>query len=147
MTPVRDLGASIDLFMGELALRKRTSETRRTYERILFQLADEVGSRKRPDEVTPGDCRRFLRRWNDSAPATLALYVSCLKRFFEFLRDEGQVDTNPMERIHRRGRAGSPARCRPQTRDDALPGEGRQGGGQADAGRARRDPARRLGVQ
>ncbi len=101
MTPVRDLGASIDLFMGELALRKRTSETRRTYERILFQLADEVGSRKRPDEVTPGDCRRFLRRWNDSAPATLALYVSCLKRFFEFLRDEGQVDTNPMERIHR----------------------------------------------
>src|SRR6266545_4258903 len=101
VTPVRDLGASIDLFMGELALRKRTSETRRTYERILFQLADEVGSRKRPDEVTPGDCRRFLRRWNDSAPATLALYVSCLKRFFEFLRDEGQVDTNPMERIHR----------------------------------------------
>ena len=35
MTAVRDLGEAIDLFMGELALRKRTSETRRTYERIL----------------------------------------------------------------------------------------------------------------
>jgi integrase/recombinase XerD len=101
VTPVRDLGESIDLFMGELALRKRTSETRRTYERILFQFADEVGSRRRPDEVTPAECRRFLKRWNDSAPATLALYVSCLKRFFEFLRDESYVETNPMERIHR----------------------------------------------
>jgi integrase len=87
--------------MGELALRKRTSETRRTYERILFQLADQVGSRKHPAEVTPSECRRFLSRWNDAAPAALALSVSCLKRFFEFLRDEGFVETSPMERIHR----------------------------------------------
>jgi hypothetical protein len=43
------------------ALRKRTSETRRTYERILFQLADQVGSRKHPAEVTAGECRRFPR--------------------------------------------------------------------------------------
>ncbi len=98
---MRDLGEAIDLFIGELALRKRTGETRRTYERILFQLADEVGSRKHPRQVTPAECRRFLKRWNDAAPATLALYVSCLKRFFEFLRDEGYVETNPMERIHR----------------------------------------------
>jgi integrase/recombinase XerD len=101
VTAVRDLGEAIDLFMGELALRKRTSETRRTYERILFQLADQVGSRKHPVEVTPAECRRFLSRWNDAAPATLALYVSCLKRFFEFLRDEGCIETSPMERIHR----------------------------------------------
>lgn len=80
---------------------ERTSETRRTYERILFQLADQVGSRKHPAEVTPAECRRFLSCWNDAAPATLALYVSCLKRLFEFLRDEGCIETSPMERVHR----------------------------------------------
>jgi site-specific recombinase XerD len=101
VTVIRDIGEAIDLFMGELALRKRTGETRRTYERILFQLADQVGARKHPAEVTASECRRFLSRWNDAAPATLALYVSCLKRFFEFLKDEGCIETSPMERIRR----------------------------------------------
>jgi integrase len=101
VTVIRDIGEAIDLFMGELALRKRTRETRRTYGRILFQFADQVGGRKHPGEVTPSECRRFLSRWNDAAPATLALYVSCLKRFFEFLKDEGCIETSPMERIHR----------------------------------------------
>jgi hypothetical protein len=60
VTAVRDVGEGIDLFTDEVALRKRTSETRRTYERILFQLADQVGSRKYPADVTPAECRRFL---------------------------------------------------------------------------------------
>lgn len=89
MTEIRDIGEAIDLFMGELALRKRTGETRRTYERILFQFADRVGGRKHPAEVTASECRRFLSRWNDAAPATLALYVSCLKRFFESSETRG----------------------------------------------------------
>ena len=85
------LGAAIDLYVGELARRGRSAETRRTYERVLFLLADRYGE-STIAEITADDCRRFLDRWRDAAPSTLALHVSVLNGFFGFLRDEGRID-------------------------------------------------------
>ena len=82
------LGAAIDLYVGELARRGRSAETRRAYERVLFLLADRY--RDKPvTEITVDDCRRFLDRWRDAAPSTVALHVSVLSGFFRFLTDEG----------------------------------------------------------
>ncbi len=94
------LGEAIDLYVGELARRGRSSETRRAYERVLFLLADRF-PRVTVDEVSSDDCRRFLDRWRDAAPSTLALHVSVLAGFFRFLADEGHVERSPMERIRR----------------------------------------------
>ena len=94
------LGRAIDLYVGELARRGRSAETRRAYERVLFLLADRF-SEMTIAEITADDCRRFLDRWRDAAPSTLALHVSVLNGFFGFLRDEGRIDKSPMERVRR----------------------------------------------
>ena len=49
------LGAAIDLYVGELARRGRSTETRRAYERVLFLLADPY-----PDKAVGGSERRRL---------------------------------------------------------------------------------------
>jgi integrase/recombinase XerC len=104
------LGAAIDLYVGELARRGRAAETRRAYERVLFLLADRYPD-KVVTEVSADDCRRFLDRWRDAAPSTVALQVSVLAGFFRFMSDEGHVERNPMERIRR------PPKKRPEDLD------------------------------
>jgi integrase/recombinase XerD len=62
-------------------------------------------------EVSADDCRRFLDRWRDAAPSTVALHVSVLAGFFRFLCDEGHLERSPMERIRR------PPKKRPEDLD------------------------------
>ena len=104
---MRDLAYAIDAYIGELARRGRTANTRRKYQELLWHF-DTFTHPKDCDEVTVDDCRRFLDQWRDAAPATLAAYVSILRGFFEFLVDETVLERSPMERIKR------PPRPRPE---------------------------------
>ena len=84
---------AIDLYIGELARRGRSPATRRTYQRLLFDFADLVDRTSEMDvgDTTPDDCRRFLDRWRDSSPSTLATGVSLLRGYFLFLEKEGHL--------------------------------------------------------
>src|SRR6266498_2809133 len=110
MARVRDLDHAVDLFIGELARRGCTQRTRIKYQEVLHPFV-RANLDKLPWEITPDDCRSFLDRWVDAAPATLALYVSILNRLFTFLHDEEIVEQNPMARIKR------PPLPRPETLD------------------------------
>jgi integrase len=55
------LSVGIDLYTGELARRGRSKGTRRTYERVLFLLADRYPDRS-VAELTADDCRRTIER-------------------------------------------------------------------------------------
>jgi integrase len=103
------LERAIDDYIGELARRGRRPSTRRTYRRLLWDFADAVHGRERQvDEIMPEDCRRFLDRWTNAKPSTLASGVSLLRGFFDFCEEEGLVERNPMRRIKR------PRRPRPE---------------------------------
>jgi integrase len=54
-------------------------------------------------EVTPAMCRRFVDRWQNHNPRTLASIVSILATFFDWLDEEGYLEggRSPMERIRR----------------------------------------------
>src|SRR5262249_2204550 len=91
---------AIDLYIGELARRACKPSTRDIYREILDLLADQH-PRTHVAELTADDCRRFLDRWRDPAPATLANRVTCLRGFFRFLEREGHLRTNPMRNIDR----------------------------------------------
>lgn len=101
------LDHAIDLYLGELARRGRAQSTRRKYREVLDPFA-AMCEHLAPSEVTADHCRRYLDRWANSSPSTLALYVSVLRGLFEFLYDENIVTRNPTERIRR------PRRKRPE---------------------------------
>src|SRR5581483_11303641 len=103
---VYDYGYTVDLYIGELARQGRTDATRIKYQQVLFEFADHVERIGRtPTETTTNDCRTFLdvftrprkpRRYQTgmrppASPSTLALYVSILRCYFAFLKDEGIV--------------------------------------------------------
>lgn len=100
--PMQDMGRAIDLYVGELARRRKSPRTRADYERILQRFADSLPPYTSVSEVTVDHCRRFLDRWRDSSPSTLASAVSILRGFFRFVVDEGHVpEPGPMHRIQR----------------------------------------------
>jgi len=52
------------------------------------------------DEITPTTIRGFLASKRDSvSPSTLHIYYRVLKRFFNFLKEEGYLNNSPMDRI------------------------------------------------
>ena len=104
------LTRAIDLYIGELARRGRRKTTRDGYERLLFDFADLIDplGERTVDAITADECRRFLDRWRDSSPSTLASSVSLLRGFFGFLEKEGHVERTPMRNIER------PRRHRPE---------------------------------
>lgn len=105
-----EFGAAIDLYIGELARLGRTQETRKTYSRILNMLATDLRD-KPPSEVTTDDLRKFLQRWIDNSPTTLAMHVSILKVFFRFLAENDIVETDPTIKLRR------PPKKRPEDLD------------------------------
>lgn len=113
---MNDIDYAIDAYSGELARRGRSPHTRRKYNELLWKLSVFVGD-KDCDEITVDDCRRFLDKWVDAAPGTLALQISVLKGFFEFLREETVIDESPMRNIRR------PPKRRPEDLDVLTVGE------------------------
>lgn len=110
MPRMNDLNYAMDAYLGNLARAGRTKATRLKYQQILWAFADHIDERD-CDRITPDHCRRFLDKWTDASPATLALHVSILRGFFEFLVDETVIGRSPMERIKR------PRRKRPEDLD------------------------------
>jgi integrase len=105
------LDYSTDLWLGDLALTRKSDETRRKYRYLLEQFA-EMFEHLTPAEVQEEHCRRFLARWADSSPSTLALHVSILRGFFKFLKAQKIIGAvSPMENIER------PRRHRPEDLD------------------------------
>ncbi len=126
MRSMNDHGYAIDLYVGELARQGRTEATRLKYTEVLYQFAEHMDRLGRaPWETTTNDCRLFLdtftrprppRRYQHgsrppASPSTLALYVSILRSYFAFLKDEQIVEANPMDPIKR------PPRKRPEDLD------------------------------
>jgi hypothetical protein len=77
--PIR-IGEAIDMWMGELARRNRVLGTRNEYRRKLNLLADDVRDAY-VHEITLRVYERFLDRWLDKAPSTMASAVSLVKGF------------------------------------------------------------------
>jgi hypothetical protein len=82
------LSAAIDAFIGDLARRGRSQATRTSYRRLLNDFADRVRD-KPPAELELADYERFLDRWTDSSPSTLASGVSLVRSFSRFLYERG----------------------------------------------------------
>ena len=101
------LDYATDLWIGELARRGRTEDTRRKYRYVLEPFC-EMCEHLSPGEIQTDHCRRYLDRWADASASTLALYVTVLRGLFEFLRDENIIAVSPMEGIRR------PPRLRPE---------------------------------
>ncbi len=110
MGRMNDINYAIDAYLGTLARAGRTPATRRKYQQILWAFADFIDERD-CDHVTPDHCRRFLDKWVNASPSTLALHVTILRGFFAFLVDETVLDDTPMARIQR------PRRKRPEDLD------------------------------
>jgi integrase len=104
------LDHAIDLWLGELARRGRSPRTRLKYRQLVDPFA-AMCEHLAPAEITADHCRRYLDRWANHSPSTLALYVTALAGLFEFLYDEGIVPRDPMERVKR------PPRKRPEDLD------------------------------
>lgn len=95
------LTVAVDNYLGELARRGRTQATRTKYREVLYPFLATLPRETNVEQVTKDDCRRYLDRFADHAPATLALYVSILTRFFAFVLDEELIARSPMEKIRR----------------------------------------------
>jgi integrase len=90
-----------------LARRSRRPSTRETYGRLLNDLTDVVGDQ----EVTAlslEDYERFLDRWTNAAPSTLATGVSLVRGFSRFLWERGVVERHVADPLKR------PKRQRPE---------------------------------
>jgi integrase len=107
---MHSVSEAIDRYEGELARLGRTPATRKKYREILYPFADHLGRRPLP-EVSTDDCRRYLDRWTNASASTLALYVSVLRGFLAFCKDEGWIVENPMDPVKR------PRRKRPEDLD------------------------------
>jgi len=107
---MNDIDHAVDAYIGELARRGRSRHTREKYQWLLWKFCDHVGP-KDVDELTRYDCTRFLDRWTNASPSTLALHTSVLAGFFDFLVDLTLLERSPMENVRR------PPRKRPEDLD------------------------------
>lgn len=101
---------AIDRYLGACARRNLAAATRAKYQDVLYKFGETV-EHKTVIEITGDDCGRFLDRYQDRSPSTVALYVTVVRRFFEWCEDEGLVRVSPAARLRR------PRRPRPEDVD------------------------------
>jgi hypothetical protein len=87
------LGEAIDFYIAELARRGRSLATRRSYRRLLGDFTDVVRDMP-PGELKLEDYERFLDRWTDAKPSTLASGISLVRGFSAFLHERGFASAN-----------------------------------------------------
>jgi hypothetical protein len=68
---VTTLGHAVDRYIGHLAREGRSPATRANYQRLLTDFARSCRD-KTPAELELQDYERFLDRWTDKSPSTLA---------------------------------------------------------------------------
>ena len=99
---VLTIGRAIDLYIGELARRGRAKTTRDSYQRLLNDFADTLPYRDFiVSEIEREHYERFLNRWVDSEPSTLASGVSLCHGFSTFLYERGYAEHDEAHDIKR----------------------------------------------
>jgi hypothetical protein len=83
-----DARPRVDRYIGHLAREGRSPATRANYQRLLTDFARSCRD-KTPAELELQDYERFLDRWTDKSPSTLASGVSLVRGFSRFLFDRG----------------------------------------------------------
>jgi integrase len=106
MPAVVTLGHAVDFYIAHLAREGRSPATRTSYRRLLTDFARSCRD-KAPAELELADYERFLDRWTDSSPSTLASGVSLVRGFSRFLfeRNLATEDVAHLLRRPRRKRA------------------------------------------
>jgi site-specific recombinase XerD len=104
------LGHAVDFYIAHLAREARSSATRASYRRLLTDFARSCRE-KAPAELELSDYERFLDRWTDSSPSTLASGVSLVKGFSRFLLERGYATEDVAHSLRR------PLRKRPEDLD------------------------------
>ena len=104
---VTSFGEAIDYFISELARRGKSASTRRSYRRLLEDFATTAHDKPVKDLVL-ADYERFLDRWTDAKPSTLASGVSLVRSFSRYLFERGYADRDVAEPLKR------PRRQRPE---------------------------------
>ena len=92
--------AFVDHLRFERGLSEQTISAYRHDVLRMTAFAARLG-RKRPEQITTGDLRRFLLELKDLelAPSSIARNVSALRTYFAFLLDENFAVADPSERI------------------------------------------------
>jgi len=103
-------GEAIDLYIGDLARRSKAQSTRDSYRRLLNDFAELVRD-KDVDQLHLADYERFLDRWTNGEPSTLAAGVSLVRGFSRFLWERGYAGSNVADPLKR------PRRKRPEDLD------------------------------
>jgi integrase len=100
MPAVVTLGHAIDFYIAHLAREGRSIATRTSYRRLLNDFATSVRD-KFPDELELADYERFLDRWTDASPSTLASGVSLARGFSRFLYERGLAGEDVAHQLRR----------------------------------------------
>jgi integrase/recombinase XerC len=92
-------------FLQYLQLEKRYSpHTVRSYSNDLEQFSSFLSEQNlsaEPELVTSQDIRSWIVRLleNDYSPVSVHRKISCLRVFFRYLRKEGRINTDPLEKV------------------------------------------------
>jgi integrase len=100
MPAVVTLGHAIDFYIAHLAREGRSNATRASYRRLLNDFA-RVAHDKAPAELDLSDYEKFLDRWTDSSPSTLASGVSLVRGFWRFLYERGLATEDVAHQLRR----------------------------------------------
>jgi integrase/recombinase XerD len=100
MPAVVTLGHAIDFYIAHLAREGRSNATRASYRRLLNDFA-RVARDKAPADLDLSDYEKFLDRWTDSSPSTLASGVSLVRGFSRFLYERGLATEDVAHQLRR----------------------------------------------
>ncbi|UPM43311.1 tyrosine-type recombinase/integrase [Halocatena salina] len=88
----------ITYFIDDLTYHGKSERTLKAYERVLRRFERFVADRDAtPATATQRDCMAFVHSLRDSlATSTVASYASYVHRFYAYMTQTGELDTNPM---------------------------------------------------
>lgn len=101
---------AIDRWIGVLAREQRAETTRRKYREYLDPFGQSV-RHKATDELVRDDFDAFVDRYANHSASTLALVVTVMRGFGQYLEDTHLVKRNPADHLRR------PRRKRPEDLD------------------------------
>ncbi|WP_115862969.1 tyrosine-type recombinase/integrase [Halorussus litoreus] len=96
---------SVAYFLQDMTYHGKTERTRDAYERVLREFEsflatpteNPMGVEKRPEEATRRDCMAWIHELRGSvAESTVATYASYLHRFYAYMNQVGEFESNPM---------------------------------------------------
>ncbi|WP_276301070.1 tyrosine-type recombinase/integrase [Halorussus lipolyticus] len=96
---------SVAYFLQDMTYHGKTDRTRDAYERVLRRFEafldnpseNPMGASKTPAEATRRDCMAWMHELRGSvAESTVATYASYLHRFYAYMTQVGEFESNPM---------------------------------------------------